>query len=209
MLRTALTGLHGNAGFHRRREMKHVLCAMMILMLVSSVVYAKEIGPGTISVSGATGLDFSKTTTKIEGMDDLKTDAFSVELNGEYYIMNNVGVGLILMYESLKEDVAMSDDRYETSSMMVGPQVVYNVSVNEQVSVPVFAAFGSVSVDNGTDDYSGWAWAIGGGVRYFVTDRFSFDGYIFYDSMSLEDGIKMDVTDFAGRVGISIYLGGE
>ncbi len=189
--------------------MKRVLCIMMGLIMIASVVYARDVGPGTVSLSGATGLDFNKRTTKIEGMDDLKTDALSLDLNGEYYIMPNVGVGLIFKYTSCKEDIAGSDARLETSRMMVGPQVVYNISMNEQVSIPVFAAFGSASMDDGAENYSGWAWALGGGLRYFVSDHVSFDGYIVYDSMSLEDGIKMDVTDMAGRVGISIYLGGE
>lgn len=195
--------------------MKRTLCIMIGLILISSVVYSKDLSPGTISVSGTTGLGFTKTTTSVEGMDDMDTDVISFEVNGEYYIMNNLGIGLIFMYQSVKQDFfAISEagttiETAEMSSMMVGPQVVYNVSVNEQVSIPVFAAFGSVSISEDDEDISGWAWAIGGGLRYFVSDHISFDGYLVYDSMTLEDGFKMDVTDLQGRAGISIYLGGE
>jgi hypothetical protein len=182
------------------------MCIVTVLILISSVAYSKDLGPGTISVAGTSGLKFSQTTTKIEGMDDLKADVFSFELNSEYYFMNNIGIGLIFMYDSMKQDIPMSDERLETSSMMIGPQVVYNVSVNEQVSVPVFFAVGSASIDDGEDDYSGWAWVAGGGLRYFVSDHVSFDGYLFYDSMSIEDGIEMDMTDFGAQVGISVYL---
>jgi hypothetical protein len=188
--------------------MRRVFYLMIGLILVSTVVYARDLSPGTISVAGATGLNLSQNTIKIEGMDDLKTDYLSVEVNSEYYVIKNVGIGLILMYDSEKEDVPGSEDRCETSSRMIGPQVVYNLSINENVSIPAFFAFGSASINDGDDEYSGWAWAVGGGLRYFVADHVSFDGYVVYDSMSLEDGIKMDLTEFAGRVGISIYLGG-
>jgi opacity protein-like surface antigen len=193
--------------------MKRALCIMIGLILISSVVYSKDLGPGTISLSGTTGLDFTKTTTSVEGMDDLDMDVLSFEVNGEYYIMNNLGIGLIFMYQSVKQDYFSFEDgsieTAEMSTMMVGPQVVYNVSVNEQMSVPIFAAFGMVSMDEDSDDISGWAWAVGGGLRYFVSEHVSFDGYLYYDSMTLENDIKMDVTDLTGRVGISIYLGGE
>jgi len=188
--------------------MKRALCIMVALILISSVVYAKEIGQGIISISGATGLGFNKSTTSVEGMDDLEATTIDIEVNGEYYFMPNLGIGLIFMYESVEEDLPM-DGTYECSSMMVGPQVVYNVSVNEQMSIPVFAAFGSVSMDDDGEDISGWAWAIGGGLRYFVMDNISFDGYLVYDSMSLENDVEFDITDFGARVGVSIYLGGE
>lgn len=196
--------------------MKRVLCIMIGLVLVSSVVYSKEIGPGTISISGTTGLGFTKTTTSVEGLDDLDTDVLSFEINSEYYVIPNLGIGLIFMYSSVKEDypVFVSLDEYtietaEYTQMMVGPQVVYNVGVNEQMSVPVFVGFGHVSMDEDGEDISGWAWVVGGGLRYFVTDRISFDGYVYYDSMSLEDDVQIDMTDIAGRVGISVFLGGE
>jgi opacity protein-like surface antigen len=195
--------------------MKRALCIMIGLIMITSVVYSKEIGPGTISLSGTTGMGFTKTTTSAEDMDDLDTDVLSLEVNGEYYIMPNLGIGLIFSYSSVKQDypvIAETEVTIETaemSTMMVGPQVVYNISVNEQVSVPIFAALGSVSIDEDGEDISGWAWAIGGGLRYFVSDHVSFDGYLVYDSMSLEDGVKLDMTDMQGRVGISIYLGGE
>jgi opacity protein-like surface antigen len=188
--------------------MKYALCIILGLIMISSAAYSKDLTPGTISVSGATGASYGQTTTKVKGMDDLKTDVLSFNLNGEYYIMDNLGIGVIFMYDSVKQDIPGSDDRLETSTRMVGPQIVYNVAVNEQMSVPVFVAFGSASTDDGTDTYSGWAWALGGGLRYFVTDRISFDGYLYYDSMSLENDIKMDMTDVTGQVGISIYLGG-
>jgi hypothetical protein len=195
--------------------MKRALCIMIGLVLISSVVYSKEISPGTISLSGTTGLGFFKTTTSYEGMDDLDSDLFTAEINGEYYIIPNLGVGLILMYESGSQDYAyydgsgMSIDTMDYSSVMVGPQVVYNVNLNEQMSAPIFAGFGHVSYDDDGDKMSGWAWVVGGGLRYFVMDRISFDGYIYYDSMSLEDDVTVDITDISGRAGISIYLGGE
>jgi hypothetical protein len=60
--------------------MKRALCIMIGLVLISSVVYSKEISPGTISLSGTTGLGFFKTTTSYEGMDDLDSDLFTASI---------------------------------------------------------------------------------------------------------------------------------
>lgn len=199
--------------------MKRAFWLLVGLILISSVGYSKDMTPGTISINGRTGLDFSKTTASadVEGAEDVDSDFMSLNLNAEYYFMNNLALGLIFMYDSEKDDDPNYDETYETTSMMVGPQIVYNLSVNEQTSVPVFAAFGRASLTDKyesegqvlyDEDMSGWAWAVGGGLRYFVTDHLSFDGYIFYDSMSLENEVKVDMTEFAGQVGISIYLGG-
>lgn len=189
--------------------MRRALFIMAGVILASTAVYSMDLNPGTISLSGMTGLNLTSETLSIEGMDDLENDYLSFEVNGEYFILKNVGIGVFLTYESTKEDIPGSDDRYECTARMLGPMVVYNLSVAEKASVPLFASFGQAAYDQDGEDLSGSVWSVGGGVHYFVTNQVSLDGYLVYVSASLKDGYEMDMTQLRGRVGFSVYLGGK
>jgi hypothetical protein len=59
-------------------------------------------------------------------------------------------------------------------------------SVAEKASIPLFASVGQAAYDMNGDDISGLVWSLGGGIRYFVTNQISFDGYLVYVSTSLQ-----------------------
>jgi opacity protein-like surface antigen len=177
-----------------------------ILVLISSVAYSRDIDKGTIAVSGITGLSFARNT--LSNGSDVDTDFISLELNPEYYVGDNLGIGIAITYEYSKTEADWFD--VEISSLLAGPQVVYNIAINDQVSAPVFFGVGYAKVKTGSDSDSGFAWMVGGGIRFFVVERVSFDGYVFFDRMNLGDE-PSDYTssDIGARLGISVYLGGE
>jgi outer membrane protein W len=130
---------------------------------------------------------------------------WAVNLNSNYYFMTNFGAGLILEYTS--QDI----DSVENKTTEIGPVLVYNFSMNEMVSLPVFGALTYASNDNSvTDKYSGWGWLIGAGVKYFMNDNISLNGTVDYGQQYLthDVGPDLDIKGFSVKGGLSVYFGG-
>jgi hypothetical protein len=190
--------------------MKKVLCLMIGIMLLATPALARDLEPGTISIGArSSGLDFMSTTEDIKGVGEFDTDAWAIDLNGEYYVLQNVGIGVVFQYSNLDMQTPLGDA--ELTTWLIGPQAVYNFSVSEEFSVPVFGVVGYVSADDGeSDDLTGWGWALGGGGRWFLAPVVSLDGYLFYQAQYLDNDIlEVDTDGWSAQIGFSVYLGGQ
>jgi opacity protein-like surface antigen len=183
--------------------MKKILCLIAIMLLMAPAAHATVIDAGTVEVAGAATIGYTSTDWELEGGATTDQTMWSVILSSNYYFMDNFGAGLILEYSNQEVDTA------ENKMTEIGPALVYNFSMNEMVSLPVFGALTYVSNDNSmTDKFSGWGWMVGAGVKYFVSDNISLNGTVDYGQKYLEDGVQLDIKGFDVKGGISVYFGG-
>ena len=102
--------------------MKKTVIVLLALLVLPATLWAMDITQGKFELSGKTAFDFSDTTTEVSGQPDIDTTTWSFQLDGNYYIMNNLGLGLILQYEKTKIEQGGSDT--DISSLLIGPQVM-------------------------------------------------------------------------------------
>lgn len=186
--------------------MKKILCLIAVMLLMAPAAYAKDIDAGTVEVSGAATLGYNSTDIEIKDGPTTDQSSWGLNLNSSYYVMPNLGVGLLLEYNSV--DIA----DVEISTLGIGPIVTYSFSMNEQVSLPIFGAltYNSQTGDL-LDDPSGWGWTIGAGVKYFMADNISLNGIVDYGQVYYETdttSIEFDQKGFNVFGGISVYFGG-
>jgi opacity protein-like surface antigen len=178
---------------------------VLLALFVPASLWAMGIDQGKFELSGTTAFNFSDTTTEIDGSPDVDVTTYSFELDGNYYFMKNVGLGLILLYEDSEVDAGAGD--IETSTFFIGPQITYNIPLNEKVSLFVNGAVGYADAEVGSEDADGWGWQVGGGLKYFLTNSASINAALRYQSLSMEDGAgDVDTDGFNVGVGLSIYF---
>jgi len=86
--------------------------------------------------------------------------------------------------------------------------VIYNFPLNEKVSLFVKAAVGYATLEVDNEDADGWAFQLGGGLKYFLTNSASINGALTYQNQSLEadSGVDIDSSGINIGVGLSIYF---
>lgn len=179
---------------------------VLLALLVPASLWAMDINQGTFELAGTTAFNFSDTTTEVDGASDIDTTTWSLELDGNYYFMKNVGLGLILQYQDSEVDAGLPTGDIETSTFFIGPQIIYNMPLSEKVSLFVKGAVGYADAEFESDDADGWGWQVGGGLKYFITNSASINAAVTYQSLSMEDGGDVDTDGFNVGVGLSIYF---
>jgi len=179
---------------------------VLLALFVPASLWAMDIDQGKFELAGTTAFNFSDTTTEVDGAPDIDTTTWSFELDGNYYFMKNVGLGLILLYEDSEVDAGAGD--IETSTFFIGPQITYNIPLNEKVSLFVNGAVGYADAEFDSNDADGWGFQVGGGLKYFLTNSASINGRVQYQSLSMEAdaGGDADTDGFNLGVGLSIYF---
>jgi long-subunit fatty acid transport protein len=185
--------------------MKKTVFVLLALLVVPGTLWAMDINQGTFELSGTTAFNFSDTETEVDGAaGDIDTTTWNLELDGNYYFMKNVGLGLILQYQD--SEVEQGPSKIETSTFFIGPQIIYNIPLNEKVSLFAKGAVGYADAEFQSDDADGWGWQVGGGLKYFLTNSASINGGVTYQSLYMEDGGDVDTDGFIVGVGLSIYF---
>ena len=179
---------------------------VLIALVVPAALWGMDINQGKFELSGQTAFNFSDTTTEVAGSPDIDETSWSIQLDGNYYVINNLGLGLILQYESSETEVVGGD--IDSSTLVIGPQVTYNISLSPQASVFVNGAIGYATVEVENEDADGYAWQIGVGLKYFLTNSVAANGVVSYQSLSLEDddGNDFDRDGVNVGVGLSVYF---
>lgn len=186
--------------------MKKVLILAAAVLCLATPVLAKDIAPGTIEIDGASAIRYTDGEIDFEGEGNVDNSALMLTLGTNYYFMQNLGLGLLVGYT----DQEIAD--LSISEIFVGPQIVYNYSINEPLSVFAAAAVGyqktEVEVDgDDTVDPDGYGWKAGLGLKYFVTDAFAVNASVNYAASYMEyEGSDWDNTGFLFGAGFSVYL---
>jgi opacity protein-like surface antigen len=140
----------------------------------------------------------------VSGQPDTDTTTYSFEIDGLYYIANNLGLGLILQYEN--SEIERGGVDIDSSSLLIGPQVTYNFPLNDKVSLFVNAAVGYAEAEVEDADADGWGWKVGAGLKYFLTNSASINGVVSYKALSLEDDSDNDFDEDGVSVGIGLSI---
>lgn len=186
--------------------MKKTVIVLLALLVLPATLWAMDINQGKFELSGTTAFRFSDTTSEVSGQPDIDTTTYSFEIDGLYYIANNLGLGLILQYENSEIEQGVSET--DISSLLIGPQVTFNIPLNEKVSLFVNGAVGYAKAEVDDEDADGWGWQVGGGLKYFLTNSASINAAVTYQSLSMEAdaGGDFDTDGFNVGVGLSIYF---
>ncbi len=170
--------------------MKKILALTAGMLLMSSLAFAKDLDTGTIEISGSSNGFF----TSAWGDGDSVT-ILNLNVEGMYYLMPNLGVGGLLGGTLYGGDA-------DGSSFAIGPEAIYNFSIDEAVNAYVGANLGYYSDDNGTTTNDGFFMGLGGGIKYFFTDSASLNCGLAYS----HDFGDIDNNNFGVNVGLSIFL---
>lgn len=182
-------------------------------LLLPGLASARDLSAGTFQLGGDGSISFSRRSSEIEGNEGDDIDTLRVRASGFYYLVPNLGLGAFLEY--LQQSTEVVGDDLQVSTVIVGPQVSYNLALAERLS-----AFGTVGagwakseaeVGDVSSDISGLAWQLGGGLRFFPARSVSIDGSVSYLSLNLEDDEDRDIdsSELGVRVGLSFYFGGN
>lgn len=179
--------------------MKKICCFVLGLLLVSSTAFARDIDAGSISMAGASSVSFNKLTLDAGGS-DADVTITTITLNGGYFVIPNLGVGVNFAYEKL------SLESTDVSLLAIGPSVTYNFSLSEQLSLFANGNVGYASAEVSSEDMTGWFLSSGGGLRFFVNDNVSLDGGLNYSYAKLQNGSDITISGLSFGVGCSVYL---
>lgn len=170
--------------------MKRILALTAGMLLVATLAFAKEIDTGTIELSGSSNGFFTSSW----GGGSTVT-ALNLGVEGLYYLMPNLGVGGLLGYTLLGGDA-------DESMFQVGPEAIYNISIDEAVNAYVGVNVGYLWVDNGPTNDNGLFAGAGAGIKYFFTDAASLNCGLSYSHFfgDFED------NSFGVNLGLSIFL---
>lgn len=187
--------------------MKKLVLVLLALVLPTTLL-AMDLNPGTIELSGRTGFNLSDRSYEEDGAPDVDVTSTELRIDGSYYILRNLGVGLFVQYESEEIDQE-GFPGLDTSSVIIGPQVTYHFPLSPQFNLFVNGAVGYAAAEVNNRDADGYAFEVGGGLKYFLKNNISINGTLAYQFMTLEaDDTGRDV-DFSGAifgVGLSVYF---
>lgn len=181
----------------------------LTLALLPALAGARVLGPGTLEVGGGTSLDFGTVTREVNGVEQFDISTLSLDADALWYLVNNFGLGVGISYERTELDDGVDSDEF--SQTIVGPEAKFNLPIAPMASLVAEGLVGRIVVDDNGDDADGFAWQVGGGVRFFPADYLSLDALLRYTSASVEDdaGTELDEAGWNVGVGLSFYFGGR
>jgi hypothetical protein len=190
----------------RRMSMKKTVIVLLALLLPASL-WAMDIDQGKFELSGKTAFNFSDTTTEVDGAaGDIDQTTWSIEVDGNYYLARNLGLGLIFQYESTEIEVGSIDA--DASTVFIGPQIIYHFPLSDKVSLFVNGAVGYAALEVENEDADGWGFKVGGGLKYFLTHSISMNGSVNYQWLTMEAdaGGDADTDGISVGAGLSLYF---
>jgi len=170
--------------------MKKILALTAGMLLVASLAFARDIDTGTIELAGSSNGFFTSTW----GNGDTVT-ALKLDVKGIYYLMPNFGIGGLF-------GGTLSGGDGDGSRFTIGPEVIYNYSIDEDVNAYVEVNLWYLSDDDGITSSEGLFLGLGGGIKYFFTDSASLNCGLSYSN----DFGDFDRSSFGVNVGLSIFL---
>ncbi|HSL91357.1 MAG TPA: outer membrane beta-barrel protein, partial [Candidatus Limnocylindrales bacterium] len=103
-------------------------------------------------------------------------------------------------------EIEVAGESVDSSTLLIGPQLIYNFPLNENVSLFVNGAVGYATTEIADADADGYGFRVGGGLKYFLTNSASINAAVFYQSLSLEDDFDNDLDTSGVNVGIGLSV---
>lgn len=131
------------------------------------------------------------------------TNTFKFIPNVNYFVINNLAVGLGLEYRHKKTKGA-SD---ATNSFAIAPNAHYYFPIGGKLAPFVGAKVGYAWQSEGSSDSQksrGFLFGLKGGIAYFVNEGAALTGYVGYDQMNLKEKVNTNNSEKFGKFGVGI-----
>lgn len=131
------------------------------------------------------------------------TNTFKFIPNVNYFVINNLAVGLGLEYRHEKTKGA-SD---ATNSFAIAPNAHYYFPIGGKLAPFVGAKVGYAWQSEGSSDSQksrGFLFGLKGGIAYFVNEGAALTGYVGYDQMNLKEKVNTNNSKKYGKFGVGI-----
>ncbi len=180
------------------------------VLCLSNGVSAKEIDEGTIELEGGFGVSYSSYDRDVSGSSSRSTNSsFGVDLSLLAYAHKNFAVGMIVNRE--KSDGSSSYYSSSASSYSLGPQIMFNESLNTDTNLFMGVSYvktsSTVNSSSTTWDIDGAGWNIQAGIKKFITDSVSLNTGVNYFNVTSDYGsYEIESKGFAFGSGISVYF---
>lgn len=188
--------------------MKRIL--FILATVLTTMTYAQT-EKGSFFVGSDFGASFSseKTVIRNDGVKapDNKVSTFKIAPNANYFIIDNLAVGLGLEYQYSKVKGA-SD---ASNEFVVAPNAHYFIPLGGDLMPFVGAKVGFGSLSEGSADASKFRGLVAGakaGVAYFLNEGFAVTGFAGYDHKSYTNkaNTKLKANRGTFQVGIGVAL---
>ena len=175
----------------------------MVAVAFSAATYAQT-EKGNWMAGSDLGLSFNsvKTTPRYDGRagDDLTENTFKITPNVNYFVINNLAVGLGLSYENTTAKVRNNETK--KNSFIIAPNATY-----------FFPIGGKLAPFVGEDDsqkYRGLTLGAKGGIAYFVNEGAAITGYLGYDYYRLtqkkDNKYEQRIGNFGVGIGVALFF---
>ncbi len=183
------------------------LAIFAALIAGSSYAVARDLPMGTVEIGGDFDIDISSTELEIEGIEALDTDTFTLSGDVLYYFSDNLALGITAAYENA--EASSGGVSSEATTLLLGPALAYNISLNPGTSLKLQGAFVLADIDMDGDSADGYGVTVAGTLAFFLGDNVSLDTTLRFVSASLEDdtfGLDFDLSGFSLGLGLTVYL---
>lgn len=184
------------------------------LFLVLGFTAQAQIPAGTISITPDFSFSSVKNTIETPVIDiEAKSSIFDLGINGTYFIIDNLEVGLGIGLSSGKDEFEGLEST--TSSFNIGPVVGYNIGIanNLYAAVGLSLSFTSGKTeDEGFDEskFSGILYGGQVGLRYIVDNKIGVHigvGPTFGTQKDKDiDDVELKISNFGANFGASLFF---
>ena len=186
---------------------------LMVAVAFSAATYAQT-EKGNWMAGSDLGLSYhssKETTSRKSGNTTVEnektTNTFKFIPNINYFVINNLAVGLGLEYHNTKEKGA-SD---ATDTFIIAPNATYFFPIGGKLAPFVGAKIGHTWRSEGSSDsqkFRGLTVGAKGGIAYFVNQGAALTGYLSYDHQKLKnkENSNYSITNGTFGVGIGVAL---
>lgn len=185
---------------------------LIVAVAFASATYAQtEKGNWMVGSDLALSFESEKTVTRLDGTKQSEgtVSTFKITPNLNYFVIDNLAVGLGLGYESKKtkgEDGAKN-------TFTIAPTAHYYFPIGGKLAPFVGAKVGYAHRSKGSSDSDKWnGLVVGGkaGIAYFVNDGAALTGYVGYDHFSLKNKqvnkLKTQEGTFGVGIGVALFF---
>ena len=184
---------------------------MKKLFLFAAVIFASasyaQTEKGNWFAGSDLGLSYTSETTtpKYDGTKGNKTteSTFKITPNVNYFVIDNLAVGLGLEYINSKAKGASDSENMFT----IAPNATYFFPLSANLAPFVGAKVGYAMASAGSSDaskYNGLVFGGKAGIAYFVNQGAAITGYVGYDSYSLKNKADSKVETQRGILGVGV-----
>lgn len=183
----------------------------LLTFLLAAFAMNAQTEKGTWMIEGDTNLTFAGSAVEDEFDNETSIGTFAFKPAVNYFIADNLAVGLGLEFSSTATEVNDFESTSGTFALM--PQASYffgNSKTRPYVGLEL--GYMSTSTDNDNGDeatFTGFGFGLNGGVAIFLSDSVSLNIGAAFSSASLKEkdtDIEMDAGGFGLTAGFSIFL---